>query len=292
MRLFVEVARRGNFAAVARDRDLDPSSVSRTVAALEEALGARLLQRSTRRVTLTEAGEIYLARIAPLMDEFDHAADEARGVSTGPTGILRLTASVGFGYTCLLPLLPAFRARYPDLKLELLLTDSVLDLVAERVDLAIRLGHRFDAGYVATKLFDTRYRVCASPGYLQSRGAPRTPDDLREHACLLFALPEFRSRWRFRDRRGSVREVPVQGDVTILNSLALHACARAGMGPALLANWLIDTDIAQGRLVDLFPDVHVTATDFDTAAWILYPSRAHLPIKVRVMVDFLKEQLR
>lgn len=291
MRIFAEVARSGSFAAVARARGVDPSSVSRAVALLEDELGVRLFQRTTRRVALTEAGEIYLAKITALMDELDRARDAARGVSAGPAGTLRLTASVSFGFTRLVPLLPEFRARYPGVKLELLLTDSVLDLVAERVDLAIRLGRRFDADFVATKLVDTQYRVCVSPGYLEVRKPPAIPDELRQHNCLLFALPEFRSRWLFRDHTGEVQEVPVHGDVTILNALALRACALAGMGPVMLANWLIDEDLKEGRLVDLFPEYLVTATDFDTAVWLLYPSRAHLPNKVRVMIDFLKERL-
>jgi DNA-binding transcriptional LysR family regulator len=292
LRLFVEVARRGNFAAVARDRDVDPSSVSRSVALLEDELGVRLFQRSTRRVALTEAGDIYLARVVALVDELDQARDEARGVSSGPAGTLRMTASVGFGYTLLTPLLPEFRARYPGVKLELLLTDAVLDLVTERVDLAIRLGNYSGADYIATKLFDAQYRVCASPAYIKKRNAPKVPQELQQHSCLLFALPDYRTRWLFRDKQGGVEEVPVNGEVMIQNSLALRACALAGMGPALLANWLIDADLAQETLVDLFPDYRVTATDFDTAVWMLYPSRSHLPNKVRVMIDFLKEHLR
>ncbi|MBI3562362.1 MAG: LysR family transcriptional regulator [Gammaproteobacteria bacterium] len=291
MRLFVEVARRGNFATVARDRDIDPSSVSRAIVLLEDTLGVRLLQRSTRRVALTEAGEIYLSRIVPLLDDLDRARDAARGVSTGPSGSLRMTASVAFGTTCLIPLLPAFRQQYPDVKLELQLTDTILDLVAERIDLALRLGRQVDANFIAVKLFDTRYRVCASPAYLKDKQAPQAPADLQQHRCLLIALPEFRSRWLFRDPRGTVTEIPVHGDITILNALALRACALAGMGPVLLANWLIDADIAEGRLVDLFPEYRVSVADFDTAAWLLYPSRAHLPNKVRVMIDFLKQHL-
>lgn len=291
VRIFVEVARRGNFAAVARDRDIDPSSVSRSIALLEEELGVRLFQRSTRRVALTEAGEIYLARVAVMVDEMDRARDEVRGVNGGPSGILRLTSSVAFGQHQLVPLLPEFRERYPGVKLELLFTDHVLDLVAERVDLAIRLGRHFDADTITTKLFDTQYRVCASPAYLQHHGTPVVPDDLRQHRCLLFALPDFRSRWLFRDREGAVQEVPIDGDISILNALALRACAQAGMGPVLLPSWLIDDDIAQGRLINLFPDYRITATDFDTAVWLLYPSRAHLPNKVRVMIDFLKQRL-
>jgi DNA-binding transcriptional LysR family regulator len=134
-----------------------------------------LFQRSTRRVALTEAGEIYLARVAALAEEMDRARDEARGVSAGPVGTLRLTVSVAFGCTRLVPLLPEFRGLYPGVKLELLLTDTVLDLVAERVDLAARLGRRFDADFVATKLFDTRYRVCANPSYLRNQPGTRRP---------------------------------------------------------------------------------------------------------------------
>lgn len=291
LRIFVEVIRRGSFATVARDRNLDPSSVSRVVAALEEELGTRLLQRSTRRMGLTEAGTLFFGRIEALIDELDHARDEALAVSAGPVGTLRLTVSVAFGHQCLLPLLPNFRALFPALKLELLLTDTYLDLVSERVDLAVRLGARLDTSLIGVKLFSTRYRVCVSPEYLAREQPLRVPEDMRHHKCLLFTLPEFRSRWLFRDTAGTVTEVPINGEVLISSALALRACALAGMGPTLLANWLIDDDIAQGRLIDPFPDYHVTATDFETAAWLLYPSRTYLPHKVRVMVDFLKQKL-
>jgi DNA-binding transcriptional LysR family regulator len=291
LRIFVEVARRGSFAAVARDRNVDPSSISRAVASLEEELGTRLFQRSTRRMGLTEAGDIYFGRVAALVDELDHARDETLAVAARPVGTLRLTASVAFGNRCLLPLLPAFRALYPALKLELLLTDTNLDLLAERVDLAIRLGASVDSSLVGVKLFDTRYHVCVSPEYLAQGKPLRVPEDLSAHPCLLFTLPEFRSRWLFRDQAGQVRGVPIDGDVVISNALALRTCALSGMGPALLANWLIGDDLAQGRLIDPFPDHVVTANDFDTAAWLLYPSRSYLPNKVRVMIDFLKQQL-
>ncbi len=289
LRLFVEVARRGNFAAVARDRDIDPSSVSRAMALLEEELGVRLLQRTTRNITLTEAGELYLAQMAPLLEEIARAGDEARGISTGPSGTLRMTASVAFGNTCVVPLLPEFRRCYPDVKLELLFTDTVLDLVSERIDLALRLGQPANTDYIVTKLVNTKYRVCASPEYLQTHPTPVHPADLQHHECLAFALPDFRSRWLFRDTQGAIEAVPIHSDITILNALALRACAIAGMGPVMLSNWLIDTDLRDGRLIDLFPTYDVTATDFDTAVWLLYPSRAHLPNKVRVMIDFLKQ---
>lgn len=288
--MFVEVARRGSFAAVARDHNMDPSSVSRAVASLEAGLGTRLFQRSTRRMGLTEAGSLYFSRVEALVDELDHARDAVLVASVHPVGTLRLTASVSFGHQCLLPLLPKFRALFPAIKLELLFTDTNLDLVSERVDLAIRLGASLDSSLIGVKLLDIRYRVCASPAYLARARPLRAPEDLAHHSCLSFTLPEFR-RWLFRDSAGAVSEVPVDSTVVISSGLALRECALAGMGPTLLANWLIDDDIAQGRLIDPFPSYDVTATNFETAAWLLYPSRTYLPNKVRVMVDFLKRHM-
>lgn len=291
LRLFVEVARRGSFAAVARDRDLDPTAVSRAVAMLEVQLGFRLFQRITRRMAPTEAGALYLERIEPLVEELGRAEETARAVQAGPSGTLRLTASVAFGQTCLVPLLPAFRAAYSALRIELLLTDANLDLIADRIDLAIRLGPSRDDNLIGLTLFDTRYRVCASPAWAERAGPIAAPTALAEFDCLLFDLPEFRTRWRFRQVPGAEVQVQVRGAVVISNALALRTCCLAGMGPALLPDWLIDDDIADGRLCDLLPAYQVTATDFDTAARLLYPSRAFLPNKVRVAIDFLREQL-
>lgn len=290
LRFFVEAARRGSFAAVARERGVDPSSVSRAVATVEEELGVRLMQRTTRRMTLTEAGEIYLKRVEGIVHELDAAREDAAAASSGPSGLLRLTASVTFGACCLAPLLPAFRAAFPKLKLELILSDEKLDLVAERIDLAIRFGPSVEAGVISTKLFDMRYKVCASPQFLRSAPPLRQPDDLAKISCLLYTIPELRSRWLFRDGAGVETEVPVHGDVSISNALTLRDCAISGLGPALLAEWLVREELRRGELVDLFPDHQATATSFDTAAWLLYPSRAHLPHKVRVMIDFLKER--
>ena len=291
LRAFIDVARRGNFAAAARDRNVDPSSMSRIIAALEEELGLRLFQRTTRRLALTEAGERYLHRVEALVDELEQARDEALTINAGPSGTLRMTASVAFGSKCIVPLLADFRAAFPSLKLELLLDDSNLDLVAERLDLALRLAPSIHADVVGARLFATRYRVCASPAYLANARTLSAPADLGGHSCLRFALPEFRSRWLFRSAGGEIEEVAVDGDVLISNALALRECAIAGMGPALLANWLIDDDLAAGRLIDAFPAYHVAAASFDTAAWLLYPSRAFLPNKVRVSIDFFRRKL-
>ncbi len=289
LRLLIEVVRRGSFAAVARDRNVDPSWVSRVIAGLEDELGFRLLQRTTRRMTVTEAGDLYLQRIEGLIEELDQARDAALTLNTDVIGTLRLTCSVAFGQVCIVPLLAKFKQDYPTLKVELILTDATLDLVAEQIDLAIRLGPRFKVDIIRVKLFNTRYRVCASPEYIQAQDPLRHPQDLQRHNCLRFNLPHFRSEWMFKDPSNCISYVNVGGDVLISNALALRECARAGLGPALLANWLIDDDLASGQLVDLFPDYSVTATDFETAAWILYPSRTFLPRKVQVTIDFLKQ---
>jgi DNA-binding transcriptional LysR family regulator len=290
LKLFVEVARLGGFAAVARSYNLDPSSVSRAVAGLEAEIGVRLFQRSTRKLSLTEAGNLYLVRVSPLVEELNHARDEALAVSKGVTGVLRITASVAFGYQRLAPLFSEFRARHPLLKLEVLLTDANLNLVSDRIDVAVRLGSRFEGDVVCTKLMRTRYRVCASPSYLKSHGTPTKPSDLVKHQCLLLSLPEFRNAWHFKNRKGSVQDVTVSGDLVISNPLVQQRCAAEGMGPALLADWLSDEFVATGNLIDLFPHHDVTATTFDTGVWLLYPSRNYLPLKVRAIADFLREK--
>jgi DNA-binding transcriptional LysR family regulator len=289
LKILVEVAKLGSFAAVARKLDLDPSSVSRTVATLEGQLGLRLFQRTTRRLTLTEAGEIYLQRIAPLLNEFDYALDDAHKVSRGPSGTLRITASVAFGHVCILPHMTEFRGLYPQIKLELALTDTVVDLVAGGIDLACRLAPKFDS-FAGTRLFDTHYRVCVSPAYFASMPKISCPEDLERHRCLVFMLPDYRSQWTFKGKNNNLTQVQIHHDVSISSALALREAALLGMGPVLLADWLVDEDIAQGRLIPLLADYTVSAEDFDTAAWLLYPSRHFLPNKTRVMIDFLKRK--
>ncbi len=292
LKIVALVAQQGSFAAAARVLSLDPSSVSRTVAGVEAELGLRLFQRSTRSLSVTEEGEAYLGRLVPLLEELDHAHDDAREVSRRPAGTLRLTTSVAFAHKCVVPHLASFTARYPEISLEILPSDANLDLAANSIDLAIRLAPQPAGDLISTKLTDTQYHVVASRDYL-SRSAPLSaPDDLRNHNCLRFALPEFRTRWRFRSAAENPTEVPVSGNVIIANALSMRRAALDGLGPALLADWLIKDDLANGGLVNVFPDFECTATEFDTAAWVLYPSRSFLPRKVRVTIDFLRDAMK
>jgi DNA-binding transcriptional LysR family regulator len=291
LQTFVDVVKQGSFAAVARERNVDPSSVSRAIAGLEEELGIRLLQRTTRQLSPTEAGMMYFQRIQPLVEEMQQAIDVATDVSGQPKGTLRITASVSFGLKCIVPLLSDFRSMYPDLTIDLVLTDANVDLFAERIDLAIRLGLLADSTSIAQQLIQTRYFICASPQYLKQWGHPKIPSDIEKHNCLLFPLAGFRSKWRFRNRDREESEVFVRGHTIISNAIALQQCAIAGMGLALLPNWLIGDDLRDGALVNVFPSYDVTATEFSTAAWLVYPSRAYVPLKVRVFIDFLKQSI-
>ncbi len=285
------VGQQGSFAAAARVLGVDPSSVSRAVATTEATLGFRLFQRTTRSLTVTEEGEIYLRRVTPLLEELEAAREEAGEAQRTPSGTLKITASVAFSHECVVPHLGAFQAMNPDISVELLPTDANLDITANGIDLAIRLGAAPSGDLISTRLLRTRYVVCASPGYLAKHEPIRTPHNLATHDCLRFALPEFRTRWRFRRGDGAAFEVPVKGRTVIANALALRRAALDGLGPVLLADWLVGRDLTKGHLVDLFPDHDCTATEFDTGAWALYPSRSYLPRKVRVMIDFLRKTL-
>ncbi len=295
LRLFVEVVRQESFAGAAEGQGISASSVSRKIARLEAELDARLLQRSTRHMTLTEAGARFHGRALAILEQLDEAREEARSSSASPRGTLRITASTAFGERVVAPLVPEFRQTYPRVELDLRFTDANLDLVAEGIDLAIRLAPRLEGDLVATQLFPTRYRVCASPGYLAGCQQIRKPGDLIEHPCIRYALPGFDQDWRFRKKRrgAEARETSISASGSLRSSSALTVrnLALRGLGPALLADWLVREDLDEGRLVDLFPSYEVAATEFGTSAWIAYPSRSFLPRKTRVMIDFLKSRL-
>jgi DNA-binding transcriptional LysR family regulator len=187
--------------------------------------------------------------------------------------------------------LTTLHASYPRLQLDLLLTDTNLDLVTERIDIALRLGPSYGADMIGVKLFPTRYRVVASPRYVSNAGAIAKPSELADRDCLRQALPEYRSRWMFR-KESVVEEVHVRGPFLISSALALRQAALDGLGPALLANWLVDEDLGSGRLIDLCPDFEAAAAGFETGAWLLYSSRSYIPRKVRATIDFLRANLR
>ena len=289
LELLAEVARRGSFSAVARHRNIDPSAVSRAIVSLESQLGIRLFQRSTRRVVPTDAACAFIESASPALEQIKRAAQTARESAGKLGGMLRVTASVSFGQRRLVPILPLFLERHPEISVELILADTIVDLLAEQIDVAIRLGSLRDSGLVAKRLMQTHYVVSASAAYLKRHGRPAAPRDIADHNCLLFALPGFRDTWKFRSKTGKIVETRVAGNVVTSNAVSLHSLACAGTGIALLPNWLIDAELRQGRLVDLFPQYRVTGTNFETGVWLMYPSRHHVPGKVRAFTRFLHE---
>lgn len=288
LRTFVEVVRRGSFAAVARDRNVDPSSISRTIAGLERELGVRLFQRTTRHLSPTDSGAAYYERVEPIVAELERAALEATDTGNQPRGTLRITAAVGFAEANLVPLLPGFAARYPEVGFDLLLTDRLLDLVEDRVDLAIRLGRPTESSLVANRLCGITFVVAASPDYLRRHGRPRGLADLERHRCLRYPIAGHGPSWRFRDTAGVVTEVPVRGPVAATSVVSLARCATSGMGIVLLPRWTVADALRSGDLIDVFPGVDATHSDFDAAVWLVYASRRYLPLKVRIFGDYLK----
>jgi len=289
---FIEVMRRGSFAAVARERNLDPSSVSRTIAGLERELGVRLFNRTTRQLSPTEAALAYFDRLEPLIDELARATQMASDSAEKPHGTLRITAPVSFAQVNLVPLLPDFARRYPEVDFELVLTDKFLDLVEERIDVALRLGRINESSLIAHRLCDMVNVVCASPDYLRKRGRPKTPADLEHHDCLHYPLPGYGPKWRFRQGNGAILEVPIHARVAAANGMALRQCAVAGMGILMLPRWNVAAELRSGALLDVLPEHQVTGSEFGLGAWMLYPSRSYLPRKVRAFADYLKEKFK
>src|SRR5262249_29097109 len=199
LQTLMTIIRLGSFAAAARELHVDPSSVSRTVASLESELGTRIFQRNTRQLAVTEAGALFVERVGPLLEELELVRHAAADTAAQPRGMLRVTASNAFGLKRLVPLLPAFCAAHPELNVDLVLTDAIVDLVAERIDVAIRLGALRDSALIAVPLLKMRYRVVASPGWVEALVEPlREPRDLERCDCVTFSMPGFRDRWFFR----------------------------------------------------------------------------------------------
>ncbi len=291
IRIFVNSVKLGSFAAVARQMELDPSTVSRAISNLEAELGFRVLQRSTRKLAPTEAGSVYFERIHGLIEDFDIAGQEAQDLVNQPQGNLRIAACTSFGPRVLVPLLPKLMELYPDLTIELLLADHQIDMIKEEIDLAIRFGLKPTGDYVSARLNPRRFQICASPNFIQKYGRPLQPEDLGNLDCIVFRMPGQASIWRFRDSDNEVSEVPISGKLITSHGLTMTAAAVSGVGVAMLPDWLCAQEVKDGSLISLFPGLDCTPTEFDTAAWLMYPSRHYLPLKVRKFMDFLRDEV-
>ncbi|MEN0064453.1 MAG: LysR family transcriptional regulator [Myxococcota bacterium] len=287
LELLIAVVREGSFAAAARQSRVHPSAVSRAITGLEHELGFRLLQRSTRSLRLTEAGERYLDRVEPLVSGLADAARYAKDAHEVLAGSVRATVPTSFAWEALTPHLPHLHTQFPDIRFDWVVTDRRLDLLESRLDFAVRLGQVADAHVVAQRVKRMTYRLVASPDWIERHGLPSTLDALPVDQTLRFPLDET-PVWRFRTADGLV-EVPVRGPLIASNTRILRDAAEQGLGVTVLPDWLVDEAIAQGRLVVLLEDLAVTLTTFDASVWIVLPTRRYVPARVRAVCDALRE---
>lgn len=276
----------GSFSAAARQLDLSPSAVSKLVTRLEDRLGARMFHRTTRRLSLTEEGRAFHERCIAILGEIEQAEEAVTELRGRVRGSLRVVCVSAFGRAQLVPLLPEFMARYPELRLELRLSERSVDLIEEGVDVALQLSEEFEhESLVARKLFTNRRLVCAAADYLERHGTPQTPGDLLQHNCLTHSSFRHFNDWEFRDG-GDTRIVRVSGNFDVNSASALYRATLAGIGIARLATFLIGHDLQSGRLVALLEAYQHQPSSL----LIVYPHRRHLSSKVRAFVDFLIEK--
>jgi DNA-binding transcriptional LysR family regulator len=291
MAVFVAVAESGSFSAAARRLNLTPSAVSKLVGRIEERLGMPLFSRSTRRLGLTAEGVLYLDRAQRILSDIDEAERLiSSGAGTVPRGRLRVSSTVGFGEACLLPLVPHFLARYPQVELDVSLTDTVIDLVDERTDVAIRTGALRDSSLKARKLMAGRRMIVASPDYLAHRGLLEKPQDLIAHNCLRFNFRRGPAEWPFRDPlTDEVYTVAITGNAWGNSGLVLRHYALAGLGLARLGAFHVAQDVADGRLIPVL-EMHNAGETEEIHA--VYVGHDHLAVRIRAFIDFLVAWVR
>jgi DNA-binding transcriptional LysR family regulator len=283
---FVAVAECGSFSQAAERLHASKSVISRQVSALEAELGARLFHRTTRALALTEAGRSYLERATRILADLAEANASVGQLQAAPRGRLRVNAPVSFAFLHLAPALPDFLDRYPDVSVELTMNDRFVDLVDEGFDVAVRIGKLDDSSLVARKVAPMRRTVCAAPAYLDKRGTPASPDDLKAHECLCYSNVGRSEEWRFVRPDGTAWPVEVSGRLHADNGDALRAAALQGFGLAVLPSFLVGRDFQSGALVSVLERFMPQ----DSAVYAVYPHARHLSPKVRAFVDFVAER--
>lgn len=283
--IFVKVVELSSFTAAAEALQMSQSVTSKAVTRLEEKLGARLLNRTTRRLSLTEAGSELFRRSVRALEEIENAELEVARFQTEPRGQLRISAPMSFSILHLAPALHPFLERYPGVTVELNLDDRQVDVVEEGFDLVIRIGRLQDSNLVARKIARCRQVLSAAPAYLAKRPAPQRPEDLLEHNCIVYSLTHAPREWRLTDTSGEMHVVPVNGAMQSNNGLVNRAAAVAGIGIVLLPTFYVCDQLRSGELKPLLCEYRLP----DLAIYALYPERRNLTPKVRAFVDYLAE---
>ena len=282
-RVFSQVVELGSFSKAADHLGLSATAASRHVAELETHLQTRLLNRTTRRISLTESGRAFHERCVQLLADLEEAEQEASRAAVVPRGTIKLTSAVNFGVRHLAPAIAEFLAAHREVRFDVSLSDRIVDLVEEGFDLGIRIGAAGAEHIVARKFGETRLVPCAAPAYLAAHGAPQSPDDLERHNCFTYEYVTPKNVWRFRDPAGGERSVRVRGSLHSNNGDLLAEVAARGAGIVFEPAFIVGPDVRAGRLVPLLQD-YVPAP---VPIYAVYPSRKHLSAKVRLFVDFL-----
>jgi DNA-binding transcriptional LysR family regulator len=286
MTVFTKVVEQGSFARAAERMDMSTSAVSRYVAELETHLDTRLLNRTTRRISLTESGQAFYERTLQLLADLEESEAAASSSTATPRGTIRLTCSINFGVKHLAPAMGSFQSRYPEVLFDVSVSDRFVDLVEEGLDIAIRIGDIGNPNLIARKIGEMRLIACASPAYLQRHGTPRRPEDLARHNCLTYEYAPARNQWRFLDKAGNDIKVRIAGSVHANNGELLATIAAEGVGIVFEPDFMVSPMIRAGRLKPILTNFQSPPTPI----YAIYPSRRHLSAKVRWFVDFLVER--
>ncbi|AZP10885.1 LysR family transcriptional regulator [Undibacterium parvum] len=292
MQTFVRVVETGGFSAVSRERNTSQSSVSKQIAALENSLGVKLLTRTTRSLTLTEDGEQYFEEVRRLISEVAEAEARLRHGEQQLRGLLRVAAPVAFGLRVLMPHVRDFLKIHPNIKIDLRLNDNVIDLVEQGVDVAVRIAHLSDSGLIARCIGESRAVLVASRSYLASLpdnlAVPKTPDELRMHACIVYTERLTKNAWTFTNALGESVSVTVNGPLQSNSSEAVRSAALNGLGIAYVPIWHFEDEIKSGEMQILLPDWPVPPLPI----YLVCPSQRRQTAKVRAFSDYLVEVLK
>jgi DNA-binding transcriptional LysR family regulator len=280
--IFARVARTGNMSMAGREMGLSPAVVSKRISLLEDRLGARLFQRTTRQLTLTETGEGYFKRVVDILSLVEEAEDYVSRRNTKPRGVLKISAPTSFSRLHITPHLQTFLSRYPDIEIDMHLTDNFSDIIREGFDLAVRIGELEDSSLVARKLAKETRVMCASPAYLATAGSPKTIEDLDAHNCLLSGAQD---EWRLDGPDGPI-DIRVKGNIRSNSAEFIRSAVVQGVGIALRATWDVGPELERGELSVVLPDYHGSSKN---GIFAVYPCREFMPSKVNAFIEFYSE---
>lgn len=292
LKSFVNAVQQGSLSGAGRILGCSPASVSRHITSLEDQLGTQLLKRSSRNLALTEAGELYYSQVEQILQQLLDANRSISQLHTKPQGVLKVHARMLVGQMMILPYLPEFLEQYPEITIDLMLSNNIAPVMEQGTDLDIRIGKLEDSSLIARKLVSSERIACATPEYLARHPVLEEPAGLREHNCLTYRINLGTPVWRFLDADRRVEEVPIKGNFQTDFGYSLLEMVRSGVGIALMPDWSVHKDLESGRLVRLFPEYRVSHIDFDNGVYAVFPKSRRTSVKLRLFIDFLVEVFR